>query len=54
MLAVQNWVQQRLLTVGKVASDENFSDILMKPMPVRKHDDLDDELVFRGLPFDAA
>ena len=46
-LAVQDWVQQRLLTVGEVTSDGNLSDILVKPKETMNWDD---ELVCVVLP----
>ena len=52
--AVQYWVQRRLLTVGKVTSDEILSDTFTKPMLVQRHYELGRRNGLRGPPFDAA
>ena len=55
LLGVQDLVQQRPLTVGKVTSDENRSDILTKPTRLFKDTaNLDDEWACVVCPFDAA
>lgn len=32
MLALQQWVEEKLLMVGKVAKEDNLADMLTKPM----------------------
>jgi hypothetical protein len=32
MLAIQGWVSERLLTVGKVSTEENVADLLTKAL----------------------
>ena len=54
MLAVQNGVQQQLLTMGKVTSDANLSDMLTKPMLEQRHHELGRRIDLRGPAFDAA
>ena len=51
LLGVQDWVQQRLLTVGKVTSDETRSDILTEPMLFQRHCEFGRRMGLRGLPF---
>ncbi len=54
LLAMQQWVSDRLLSVNKVSTDENISDLLTKGMSIERHFRLAYGLGLRGGPFDAA
>ena len=51
---MQQWVTDKLLTIGKVSTDENLSDLLTKAMNVDRHFHLFYEIGLRGRAFEEA
>ena len=54
VLAVQQWVVDKLLTIGKVSTDDSLSDLLTKVMNVDRHFSLSYEIGLRGRAFEEA
>ena len=54
MLAMQQWVADKLLTIGKVSSEGDLSDLLTRAMGVKRHYNLAYKIGLRGRAFDEA